>query len=100
MSWLEKAKQEMSYDLTKICQLIQDRFSYIEKIDDLRNIYEDVENEKVNQLFFKAKQCLEEWKNGPMFGLNIPRQIISDAENYKKVINALITEINKELFPC
>ncbi|HRY36557.1 MAG TPA: hypothetical protein P5230_01585 [Candidatus Magasanikbacteria bacterium] len=100
MDWLEKAKDEAKKNLEKIQQIIQERYDYSEKVEELREICTKSEKEKVCNLFSDADYCLKEWQNGPVLGLNSPGLIISAAENYKKTLDKLIAEINKELFPC
>lgn len=100
MNWLEKAKEDTTKQVEKIHQLIEDRYSYGEKIDELRELYEKSENKKIAKLFSDADSCLKEWQNGPMLSSSSPAMIISAAKEYKKKLNELISKINKELFPC
>ncbi|HNU96573.1 MAG TPA: hypothetical protein PKH95_04140 [Candidatus Magasanikbacteria bacterium] len=100
MNWLEKAKEETIKQVEKIRQLIEDRYSYGEKIDELRELYQKSKNKKITELFSDADSCLKEWQNGPMLSSNSPAMIISAAKEYKKKLNELIAEINQELFPC
>lgn len=100
MNWLEKAKEETIKQVEKIRQLIEDRYSYGEKIDELRELYQKSENKKITELFSEVDHYLKEWQSGPMLSSSSPAMIISAAKIYKKKLNELIAEINKELFPC
>lgn len=100
MDWLEKAKDEAKKNLEKIQEIIKERYGYSEKMEELQELCKNSENEKIVKLFSDANYCLREWQNGPVLGLNSPGLIISAAENYKKTLDKLISEINQELFPC
>ncbi len=100
MDWLKKAEEETKKNLEKIQEIITERYGYSEKVEELRVLCANSENEKIAKLFSDADYCLHEWQNGPVLGLNSPGLIISAAQEYKKTLDKLIAEINQELFPC
>ncbi len=100
MDWLKKAEEETKKNLEKIQEIIKERYNYSEKVEELREVCSKSENEKIVKLFSDANYCLREWQNGPVLGLNSPGLIISAAEDYKRKLDKLISEINQELFPC